>query len=194
MEGVWRWRCVSLPAELEGVVWSGRWRWRHAASARPWCLDRPNRRSPKMLYKSALGDVRGSQSRGENPRTSFKINNLKPNFFSITTPHRHTLTVPSRLPASRIPAACGTVLQMALVIAARYSELPPESAAPPCVRGARGRIQPIRSSLPSGAQPVADQLCSGLWAHKAPFLSCNWCLARVDVVFLLKFDVLTYHN
>ena len=92
------------------------------------------------------------------------------------------------------PRACGTVLQMALVIAARYSELPPESAAPPCVRGARGRIQPIRSSLPSGAQPVADQLCSGLWAHKAPFLSCNWCLARVDVVFLLKFDVLTYHN
>ena len=92
------------------------------------------------------------------------------------------------------PRACGTVLQMALVIAARYSELPPESAAPPCVRGDRGRIQPIRSSLPSGAQPVADQLCSGLWAHKAPFLSCNWCLARVDVVFLLKFDVLTYHN
>ena len=27
------------------------------------------------------------------------------------------------------PRACGTVLQMALVIAARYSELPPESAA-----------------------------------------------------------------
>ena len=43
-------------------------------------------------------------------------------------PHqRQTLTVPSRLPASRIPAGCGTVLQMALVIAARYSELPPES-------------------------------------------------------------------
>ena len=21
VEGVWRWRCVSLPAELEGVVW-----------------------------------------------------------------------------------------------------------------------------------------------------------------------------
>ena len=139
----------------------------------------------------ANAELSASQKK-ENPRTSFKINNLKPNFFSITTPHRHTLTVPSRLPASRIPAACGTVLQMALVIAARYSELPPESAAPPCVRGDRGRIQPIRSSLPSGAQPVADQLCSGLWAHKAPFLSCNWCLARVDVVFLLKFDVLTY--
>ena len=63
---------------------------------------------------------------------------MMPTHDPTSSRQRQTLTVPSRLPASRMPAACGTVLQMALVIAARYSELPQrcmsseaETTAPP---------------------------------------------------------------
>ena len=52
-----------------------------------------------------------------------------------------------------LPAECGTVLQMALVITARYSELPPESAlgVPRATPRGRGIFVDDRSSLPSGA-------------------------------------------
>ena len=164
----------------EGVVWTVEVAASSMRQVRPTLeLDRSNRRlritsisdfdSDALCYKSALGDVRGSQSRGENPRiraSKFLY------IISIPTLHRHTLTVPSRLPASRIPAACGTVLQMALVIAARYSELPPESAlGVPRATPAAAPYDP--SSLPSGASFTVPcrllQTSSAAPVPQAPF-------------------------
>ena len=85
------------------------------------------------------------------------------------------MTVPSRLPASRIPAACGTVLQMALVIAARYSD----TGFGTCKSNGAKKCKKKRKRCKKDCD-AKPNLCPACEDNTIPGFGTSWCEMNVN--------------